>query len=290
MSWWWCWSGCLSAPRLPAATSMPWARGGGRLHVRPRIDRARLAAFTLAGFFAGVGGLYLAIQTSSRQRRRSAGRGYTLNSIAAVVIGGTVADRRQRRRGRLAGRRAGHPRDLVQLPHLRRAAAAAAAVRGPGPAGRGLARRQPGLSRQQPPAAAGLTRMLKLGRRRPPDRDRQPVRPGDPGASARPTRLTTQGNRLPQPGLPAAAAPGRRVPGHRRRRHDAGHPAGPYRPLGALDPGRRRDDGHRRRRPAGVPVGLGIGLAVGLFNGIGVAYLRVPSMIFTLGINAVCAA
>ncbi|MFL5334972.1 MAG: ABC transporter permease [Geminicoccaceae bacterium] len=38
--------------------------------------------------------------------------------------------------------------------------------------------------------------------------------------------------------------------------------------------------------PLSIPVGLGIGLAVGVFNGIGVAYLRVPSMIFTLGVNA----
>jgi ribose transport system permease protein len=36
-----------------------------------------------------------------------------------------------------------------------------------------------------------------------------------------------------------------------------------------------------------IPVGLGVGLLVGIFNGIGVAYLRVPSMIFTLGVNAV---
>src|SRR5580698_3515218 len=36
-----------------------------------------------------------------------------------------------------------------------------------------------------------------------------------------------------------------------------------------------------------MPVGLGVGLLVGIFNGIGVAYLRVPSMIFTLGVNAV---
>ena len=36
-----------------------------------------------------------------------------------------------------------------------------------------------------------------------------------------------------------------------------------------------------------IPVGLGVGLLVGLANGIGVAYLRVPSMIFTLGVNAV---
>ena len=53
------------------------------------IDRARLAAFTLAGFFAGVGGLYLAVQTSSGNADVPQAGGYTLNSIAAVVIGGT---------------------------------------------------------------------------------------------------------------------------------------------------------------------------------------------------------
>lgn len=37
--------------------------------------------------------------------------------------------------------------------------------------------------------------------------------------------------------------------------------------------------------PFAIPVGLGVGIAVGLLNGIGVAYLRVPSMIFTLGVN-----
>ncbi len=39
--------------------------------------------------------------------------------------------------------------------------------------------------------------------------------------------------------------------------------------------------------PAAIPVGLAVGLLVGLVNGIGVAYLRIPSMIFTLGVNAV---
>lgn len=39
--------------------------------------------------------------------------------------------------------------------------------------------------------------------------------------------------------------------------------------------------------PAAIPVGLAVGLFVGLINGFGVAYLRIPSMIFTLGINAV---
>jgi len=35
------------------------------------------------------------------------------------------------------------------------------------------------------------------------------------------------------------------------------------------------------------PVGLGCGALVGLINGLGVAWLRVPSMIFTLGIPRV---
>ena len=39
--------------------------------------------------------------------------------------------------------------------------------------------------------------------------------------------------------------------------------------------------------PMAMPVGLGVGLLVGLVNGFGVAYLRIPSMIFTLGTNAV---
>ncbi len=38
---------------------------------------------------------------------------------------------------------------------------------------------------------------------------------------------------------------------------------------------------------AGDFTALGVGLAVGLINGIGVAVLRVPSMIFTLGVNTV---
>lgn len=36
-----------------------------------------------------------------------------------------------------------------------------------------------------------------------------------------------------------------------------------------------------------IPFGMACGALFGLVNGIGVAYLRVPSMIFTLGINAV---
>jgi ribose transport system permease protein len=53
------------------------------------INRAKIAAFTLAGFFAACGGLFLAIQTSSGNADIPQAGTYTLNSIAAVVIGGT---------------------------------------------------------------------------------------------------------------------------------------------------------------------------------------------------------
>lgn len=36
-----------------------------------------------------------------------------------------------------------------------------------------------------------------------------------------------------------------------------------------------------------IPVGIFCGAMIGLLNGLGVAYLRLPSMIFTLGMNAV---
>jgi ribose transport system permease protein len=53
------------------------------------IDRAKIAAYTLAGFFAACGGLYLAIQTASGNADIQQAGAYTLNSIAAVVLGGT---------------------------------------------------------------------------------------------------------------------------------------------------------------------------------------------------------
>ena len=53
------------------------------------INRAKIAAFTLSGFFASCGGLYLAIQTSTGNADVTQAGAYTLNSIAAVVLGGT---------------------------------------------------------------------------------------------------------------------------------------------------------------------------------------------------------
>lgn len=39
--------------------------------------------------------------------------------------------------------------------------------------------------------------------------------------------------------------------------------------------------------PWAIPVGLLVGVLVGIVNGMGVAYLRIPSMIFTLGVDSV---
>ena len=53
---------------------------------------------------------------------------------------------------------------------------------------------------------------------------------------------------LPVAGISAAAAQGRVVPRRHRHRHDAGHPARPDRPLGALGGDGRRHDGLRGGR------------------------------------------
>jgi ribose transport system permease protein len=53
------------------------------------INRSKMAAFTLAGIFAAVAGIYLALQTGTGTADIPQAAEYTLNSIAAVVIGGT---------------------------------------------------------------------------------------------------------------------------------------------------------------------------------------------------------
>jgi len=53
------------------------------------VDRAKIIAFTLGGFLAGCGGVFLAIQTASGNADIPQAGAYTLNSIASVVIGGT---------------------------------------------------------------------------------------------------------------------------------------------------------------------------------------------------------
>src|SRR3569833_1692246 len=52
------------------------------------IRRAKFLAYVWSGFFSGLGGLYITFVTSSGQAASAAAGTYTLNSIAAVVLGG----------------------------------------------------------------------------------------------------------------------------------------------------------------------------------------------------------
>jgi ribose transport system permease protein len=54
-----------------------------------RVERVKLVAYALAGFLAAIAGLLLTFVTYSGEASSSIGSTYTLNSIAAVVIGGT---------------------------------------------------------------------------------------------------------------------------------------------------------------------------------------------------------
>ncbi|MGO4439495.1 ABC transporter permease [Rhizobium sp. RAF56] len=52
------------------------------------IRRAKFAAYTLAGLFSALGGLFLTFYTYTGEAAYASGSGYTLWSIAAVVLGG----------------------------------------------------------------------------------------------------------------------------------------------------------------------------------------------------------
>lgn len=53
------------------------------------IARAKVLAYTLSGFLSAIGGILLTAITYSGAAKAQIGADYTLNSIAAVVIGGT---------------------------------------------------------------------------------------------------------------------------------------------------------------------------------------------------------
>ncbi|MDI7864445.1 ABC transporter permease [Rhizobiaceae bacterium n13] len=52
------------------------------------LRRGKFAAYTVAGLFAGMGGLFLTFFTYTGEAAYASGGGYTLWSIAAVVLGG----------------------------------------------------------------------------------------------------------------------------------------------------------------------------------------------------------
>lgn len=71
-----------------AALAIGSAEGAAYMSGVP-IARAKIMAYTLSGLLAAVGGLLLTCVTFSGEASATIGGVYTLNSIAAVVIGGT---------------------------------------------------------------------------------------------------------------------------------------------------------------------------------------------------------
>lgn len=71
-----------------AALAIGSAEGAAYMSGVP-IARAKLLAYTLSGLLAAIGGLLLTCVTYSGEASATIGGVYTLNSIAAVVIGGT---------------------------------------------------------------------------------------------------------------------------------------------------------------------------------------------------------
>lgn len=53
-----------------------------------KVEQVKIAAYALSGLFASIGGLFLSLQTLSGDA--SIGLSYTMNSVAAAVIGGTM--------------------------------------------------------------------------------------------------------------------------------------------------------------------------------------------------------
>ncbi len=53
-----------------------------------KVKQVKIAAYVFSGFFAALGGLFLSLQTLSGDA--SVGLSYTMNSVAAAVIGGTT--------------------------------------------------------------------------------------------------------------------------------------------------------------------------------------------------------
>jgi ribose/xylose/arabinose/galactoside ABC-type transport system permease subunit len=53
-----------------------------------KVRQARVAAYVFSGLFASIGGFFLSLQTLTGDA--TIGMSYTLNSVAATVIGGTA--------------------------------------------------------------------------------------------------------------------------------------------------------------------------------------------------------
>ncbi len=202
------------------------------------IRRGKFVAYALAGLLAAIGGLFLTFFTYTGEAAYASGNAYTLFSIAAVVLGGVSLFGGKGSAigaifGALAFRTIGDLLFVFDFDPLWQplfqgvvlliavSLGAFAPVPGPQPAGVVPDERDDYRRHRQPdaeihpPSRPGGAHGLRL--HRPAAVPRQP--------------LFAQ---LPVAGISAAAAQGRLLPRRHRHRHDAGHPARPDRPVGAV--------------------------------------------------------
>ena len=274
--------GCYAAGSSEAAAFMSGVR----------VGRSRIAAYMLAGLLAACGGLFLAVQTLSGDAQ--VGADYTLKSIAAVVIGGTS----------LLGGSGGVIGSIFGAYALR-------AING--------LLLFAGVSPLAQPLFEGLVLMAAIGlgairilanRNRLELLTAQETARSDPG---RPLIRGVDNAVLVALGgivvilligshyLPAFLSPGYLLLQLRIAAFLGIVSAGQMVVilLGHIDlsiPWTMTVAAMTATTLAGlggpwvdlaIPLALAVGVAVGLFNGVGVAYLRLPSMILTLGTNAV---
>ena len=129
-----------------------------------RVDRSKIAAFTVAGLFAALRRPLPHAADLVRQCRRPPGRRLHAELDRRRGHRRDLAPGRRRQRHRIDLRRARHPLDLVQLPHLQRRPAAPAADRRHGAAGRRQHRRRPGLPGQEQAGALPMSAATSAGR------------------------------------------------------------------------------------------------------------------------------
>ena len=257
-----------------------------------RVGRSRLAAYTLAGLLAACGGLFLALQTLSGDAQ--VGADYTLKSIAAVVIGGTS----------LLGGSGGVMGSIFGAYALRAISGLLLFA---------------GVSPLAQPLFEGVVLMVAIGLgaiRILANRNRLELLSAQETARSDPSRPLIRGldnSVLVAVGaivvvlligsyyLPAFLSPAYLVLQLRIAAFLGIVAAGQMVVilLGHIDlsiPWTMTVTAMTATTLAGmgdpwvglaIPLALAVGMAIGLFNGFGVAYLRLPSMILTLATNAV---
>ena len=260
------------------------------------IRRAKFVAYTLSGLLAAIGGLFLTFFTYSGEASAASGNTYTLFSIAAVVLGGVSLFGGSGSAigaifGALMFRTIGDLLFVFNLDPLwqplfqgvvllRRSASARRGCSGSA-TGWNCSMSDESRSRRLRDAAHAADRS---GRSR--SRSRCIVVLLLVGSLYSRSFLSPEYllQQLKVASFLGVIATGMMIV----------DPARPDRPVAALGGrGRRHDvDGGDRlgdgsAHVLAIPFGIACGVALGLVNGFGVAYLRIPSMIVTLAINAV---